>query len=273
MRIPTLLGISLILAWLSPLSTPFSTPFSMPIAHGEDSATPPPLKILLVTGGGFHDYPTQSRILSQGLEERLHAEVTVNLSNEEHHPAYSGERWAEGFDVVIHNTCATGNTDDPEQVKIITDEHARGIPAVMLHCAMHCFRPGGPHEYQKLLGVLSRNHEKHHPVTITKKSDHPIMAGFPEEWTTPKGELYRILNVMPGVTPLAMGVASEEQSHLCYWIHEYGKARVFGTTIGHHNETMQEKVYLDTLARGVLWATGHLNDDGSPAEGYGRNLK
>ena len=243
--------------------------FAAARSSAEDAA-PEPLQILLITGGGYHDYPAQAKILQAGLEERIHCQVTAKLSDEEHHPVFSSAGWAEGYDMVIHNICSTGNTDDPDLVKIITEEHAGGVPAAMVHCAMHCFRPGGPHEYQKLLGVLSRNHEQHHQVTITKKSDHPIMAGFPDEWTTPKGELYRILHVMPGVTPLAMGVASEEQQHLCYWVHEYGKARVFGTTIGHHNETMQEKVYLDTLARGVLWATGKLNDDGTPAAGYGK---
>jgi hypothetical protein len=27
--------------------------------------------------------------------------------------------------------------------------------------------------------------------------------------------------------------------------------------------------YLDLVTRGVLWATGHLQDDGTPAPGYG----
>jgi len=48
-----------------------------------------------------------------------------------------------------------------------------------------------------------------------------------------------------------------------------GKARVFGTTLGHHNETMIEPVYLDLVARGLLWATGHLDDSGKPEPGYG----
>ncbi len=239
--------------------------------QAEDDA-PQPLQILLVTGGGYHDYPNQAKILTEGLQERIHCKVTVNLSNEEHHPAFKAPGWAKGYDLVIHNTCNAANTNNAELVKIITDEHASGVPAAMVHCAMHCFRPGGPHEYQKLLGVVSRNHERHHPVTITKQGDHPVMAGFPDEWTTPKGELYRIIDVMPNVTPLAMGVATEEASHLCYWVHEYGKARVFGTTIGHHNETMQEDVYLDTLARGILWATGKLDDKGAAKDGYGKQL-
>jgi len=33
------------------------------------------LKVLLVTGGGWHDYPTQSKILKEGLEERINCQA------------------------------------------------------------------------------------------------------------------------------------------------------------------------------------------------------
>ncbi len=245
-----------------------------PLAVNDEKETKEvkPLSILLVTGGGWHDYKNQAIILTEGLESRINCKVTVNMSGNAKHPAFAAAGWAKGYDLVIHNTCNSADTNDPEQVKIITDEHKNGVPGAVVHCAMHCFRPNGPHEYQKFLGVLSRAHEGHHPVTITKKGNHPVMAGFPDKWTTPKGELYRIIEVMPGVTELAVGVASEKKEHMCYWVHQYGKARVFGTTIGHHNETMKEKVYLDTLARGVLWATGKLGDDGKPVAGYGKKL-
>lgn len=235
-----------------------------------------PLRILLATGGGYHDYKTQSNILKEGMEKRINCEVTVVMSGEVNHPAFPGPGWAKDYDFVIHNLCNAADTDDQTQVKVITDEHKAGTPAAVLHCSMHCYRPNGPHEYQKFLGVVSRAHERHHPVAITRnaeQADHPVMAGFPEKWTTPQGELYRILEVMPNVTELASGVASEEKVHMCYWTHQYGDAKIFGTTIGHHNETMQDPVYLDTLARGILWATDHIEKDGSPKAGYGRELK
>lgn len=238
----------------------------------DERAAVKPLKILLVTGGGYHDYKGQSKILTDGLQSRINCEVTVNMSGNAKHPAFAAEGWAKGYDLVIHNTCNSADTSDEAQVKIITDEHKNGTPGAVVHCAMHCFRPNGPHEYQKFLGVVSRAHEGHHPVTITKKEKHPVMAGFPDKWTTPKGELYRIIDVMPGVTSLAVGEAGEKKQHMCYWVHQYGKAKVFGTTIGHHNETMSEDIYLDTLARGILWATGKLGEDGKPAEGYGKKL-
>ena len=38
--------------------------------------------------------------------------------------------------------------------------------------------------------------------------------------------------------------------------------RIFGTTLGHHNETMKTKVYLEMLTRGFLWACDQLDANG-----------
>ena len=59
------------------------------------------------------------------------------------------------------------------------------------------------------------------------------------------------------------------------WTNEYGpkKTRVFSTTIGHNTATVADARYLDLVTRGILWATGKLNDDGTPAAGYGPAAK
>jgi len=46
--------------------------------------------------------------------------------------------------------------------------------------------------------------------------------------------------------------------HVTIWVNEYGpnKTRVFGTTIGHHNETMLQDEYMEMFTRGLLWAVG-----------------
>ena len=44
--------------------------------------------------------------------------------------------------------------------------------------------------------------------------------------------------------------------HPVIWTHQYGKARVFGTTFGHANETFEDKVFLDVVINGVKWAAG-----------------
>jgi type 1 glutamine amidotransferase len=39
--------------------------------------------------------------------------------------------------------------------------------------------------------------------------------------------------------------------------------------MGHNNSTMEDPVFLDLVARGLLWATGKLSDEGKPVAGYG----
>jgi type 1 glutamine amidotransferase len=95
------------------------------------------------------------------------------------------------------------------------------------------------------------------------------MKGFPSVWTTGKEELYAIEKVWPGTVPLAQAYALDNKmDHAVIWTHEYGKGRVFGTTLAHNNATMQDPVYMEMLTRGLLWACGKLGDDGKPIPGY-----
>ena len=95
------------------------------------------------------------------------------------------------------------------------------------------------------------------------------MKGFPKVWPTPNGELYKIEKKWPNMTPLAHAFGQDTKKfHTCIWKNEYGAARVFGMSLGHHNETMRSDVYLDVLTRGLLWTVNRLESDGSPAAGY-----
>ena len=71
--------------------------------------------------------------------------------------------------------------------------------------------------------------------------------------------------------PLAKTISTNETPNTtCIWVNTYGKARVFGTTLGHANKTVSTDTYLDLVTRGLLWACGKLDDDGKPAAGYGK---
>ena len=53
-------------------------------------------------------------------------------------------------------------------------------------------------------------------------------------WKTPHGELYEILEVYPGCTPLGQAFGSRtDKDHVCIWVNKYGKGRTFGTSLGH----------------------------------------
>jgi type 1 glutamine amidotransferase len=78
-------------------------------------------------------------------------------------------------------------------------------------------------------------------------------------WNTPQGELYFIKTAYPTMTPLAESLSEKTKTmHTNIWVNAYGpnETRVFGTSIGHHNETMLDPNYMVMITRGLLWAAG-----------------
>lgn len=241
----------------------------------ETPAPVKPIRALLVTGGGggYHDYARQKKILTQGVSARANVVWTVvhedgALSHEM--SLYDDPAWSRGYDVVVHNECFS-EVADPKAVARVLKPHREGLPAVVLHATMHTYMNLPTDEWREFLGVSTRRHGPQQPVAVKVLAPaHPVMRGFPADWTTGKEELYAIDKVMPGVTPLAQAHALDnKRDHAVFWIHEYGKARVFGTTLAHNNATFADPVFLDAVTRGLLWSCGKLDAGGRPLAGYG----
>lgn len=116
-------------------------------------------------------------------------------------------------------------------------------------------------------------HQQRRPFeVISIKPDHPIMKGFPEKWQNGPDELYEILHVWPNCMPLAKSITPNKPNdqHLSIWVNTYGKGKVFGTTLGHANDTMKTDVYLNFITRGLLWTCNKLDQNGDPKAGYGK---
>jgi uncharacterized protein len=249
-----------------------------PVAGAGEPKVEKPIKALLVTGGGYHDYIGQNKIMSEGISARAKVEWTIvhDPSKEDNHkmPFFEDPNWAKGFDIVVHNECF-GAVTDAEYVRKIVEVHKAGLPAIAVHCAMHTFRDTKSDEWREFLGVTTTNHGRRQPLDVkVKEPDHPIMKGFPTGWVAGNEELYHIKKVWPGVTVLAeaLAVDGNKRENAVAWVHTYGKARVFGTTMPHNNETMADGVYLDFFTRGLLWATDKLEADGKPKAGYGPTI-
>ena len=152
---------------------------------------PKPLKALLVTGGCCHDYKKQKDILKEGLEARANLVVEQMHSDDSStkvmYDKYKQPNWATGYDVIIHDECAS-DANDPTYVEGIVAEHKRGVPGVNLHCAMHCYRvaadfgsktiaPGSEGAmWFDYLGLQSTGHGAQLPIALTflpgESSDH-----------------------------------------------------------------------------------------------------
>ena len=66
------------------------------------------------------------------------------------------------------------------------------------------------------------------------EKEHPVMKDFPDNWTTPNGELYNISEIHENTTVLALGSRTEKGDKTptpCIWVNEYGKGKIFGGRI------------------------------------------
>ena len=236
-------------------------PVNVPPAGAAPAASAArPIRALLITGGCCHDYERQKRIITQGVSDRANVQWTVvhqgGSTTDTKIPFYSDPKWYEGFDVVVHNECFSGVVDKAF-VDGILEAHRKGVPAILIHCAMHCYRVGDDRWFE-FCGVQSPGHGPHYAYSIENlKPEHPIMEGFGERFMVPKGELYHTVKIFDTATPLAHARRQDNnEPQVCVWTNDYRGTRVFGTTVGHYNETMVEPVWLDMVTRGLLWAVG-----------------
>jgi type 1 glutamine amidotransferase len=235
---------------------------------------PKPLRALMITGGCCHDYTSPKKIISEGISARTPVEWTIvhdvemvdgkdAAANREHlSSAYAKDNWAEGFDVVVHNECY-GAMKDPEVLARIAKGHKQtGVPAVFLHCAMHSYRMAKDEDanlWRELIGAKSMYHEAGAVLKVKAvEGAHPVIKGFPAEFTTPeKDELYILEKVYDTATVLAHSYSEKlKVENPVIWVNQVGSWRSFSTSLGHQNSVMQTPEYLDLVTRGLLWVCG-----------------
>jgi type 1 glutamine amidotransferase len=238
-----------------------------------------PIKALFVCGGCCHDYLHQKDIITKGISARANVEWTIaydpDKTTSHLNPVYKNADWSKGFDVVVHDECSA----DVKDLDLINDTilkpHREGLPAVVLHCAMHCYRsegwPKAVTPWYELTGVRSTAHGAQLPIAITfTDKESPITKGL-EDWTTIHEELYNNqFGLLDSVHPLAHGKQTykdkktgddKTDDDVVVWTNTYnGKTKVFGTTIGHNNETCNDGRYLDLVTRGLLWSVDKLDE-------------
>jgi type 1 glutamine amidotransferase len=238
-----------------------------------------PIKALFICGGCCHDYLHQKDIITKGISARANVEWTIaydpDKSTSHLNPIYQNPDWSKGFDVVVHDECSADVKDLDVINNTILKPHREGLPAVVLHCAMHCYRsegwPKAVTPWYELTGVRSTGHGAQLPIAITfTDKESPITKGL-EDWTTIHEELYNNqYGILDSVHPLAHGKQTykdkktgneKTDDDVVVWTNTYnGKTRVFGTTIGHNNETCNDPKYLDLVTRGLLWSVDKLDE-------------
>jgi uncharacterized protein len=236
----------------------------------------PPIRALYITGGGFHDFKAQEKIIPPGIAARTNIVWTIDNTADTSTTALIARHrttaWADSFDVVVYNMSFSFVVDTAWIARIAHAHRDKGVAAVILHGATHSYRRGATDAWRELMGVASMRHDRQREFPRLERlaPDNPIVKALPKEWGPGSDELYNIDKSWPTMTPLVQAWSVEGEKHFpVVWTNTYGKAKVFATTMGHNNRTMSDPVYLDLVTRGVLWAVGKLSPDGTPVAGYG----
>ena len=240
---------------------------------------PRAIRALYVTGGGFHEFVKQEGIVPPAVAQRARVTWTIDhtagTSTEVLIERHKNTDWTKEFDVVLYNMSFSYVVDVPWIERLAHAHRDSGVGAVILHGAVHSYRRSESRAWGELMGAFSLRHDSQRPLTVeTVAPNHPIMRGMPQKWETIPEELYELERVWPTMVPLAQSFSIESKKpYPIIWTNTHGKAKVFVTSLGHNTEMIANPMYLDMVARAVLWTTGHLKDDGTPAPGYAGGQK
>jgi len=234
--------------------------------------------------GRWHKYTAQKEVFRQ-IAKKAGWELTVMTG--EHEPQIAKLRtpdFGKGYDAIVYNFCFAKSRDLEAQANLVAQTREHGVPALLIHCAMHSWwpsykdgKPGaiGPDykgkakgdptlvaEWRKkhgdkpfpawgdFTGVASGRHGPHRPITMKKVADHPATKSFPKEFTTGNTELYNNIYVIDDVVPLIQGVQGNAKA-IVMWLCPQGKSKVMGLTVGHDMGDWATDEYRGLITDGV----------------------
>lgn len=243
------------------------------------------LKVLSVDGQNNHRWEETTPLIVDTLESTGRFDVTVETTPPSGEDMSSFSPDFADYDVVVSNY--NGDSWSAATKKAFEQYVQSGGGFVSVHAADNSF-PDWP-QYNQMIGLggwggrnekdgpyvrwqegkivqdasagRGGSHGARHPFEIVVRDpDHPITAAIPRSFLQAEDELYAELrgpaeNLHILATaysdPSTRGTGKHEPVLMAI---EYGKGRVFHTTLGHDAKAMQGVAFQVTLQRGTEWA-------------------
>jgi type 1 glutamine amidotransferase len=249
------------------------------VAHAAE-----PLKVLIIDGQNNHKWDITTPVLKDALEGSGAFRVEVSTTPPKGAPAAAWSGWHpkfSDFSAVVSNY---NGEPWPEAVRAEFDAYVKaGGGFVSVHAANNSFPDWK--EYNQMIGVggwggrnegsgpwlyvkdgkLFRDTSKgtggahgpqHEFIVEIQNTDHPITRGLPKRWLHCKDELYsRLRGPSENIEILSTAksdLTSEQEPNLM--VINYGKGRVFHTTLGHADYSMLDRGFYEIMQRGTEWA-------------------
>ena len=236
--------------------------FSAGSVEGAANRLPePPLSVLIITGGGYHDFAGNLPLLLRGIN--ADGLFTFSLLRRGPGPFPKGVPDAtvglddpllrERVDVILAYSQGDLGLTEAERAGLIAFVEGGG-GLVALHSAADS-HPGWE-AWTRLVGGRFETHPPFGEVTVdVTGGGHPIVEHAPPSWTL-ADEFYHLRDcptddktlLMEGTSPA--GGAPRPVS----WVRHPGSGRVFYTILGHGPTTHADARFQDLVRRALAWA-------------------
>lgn len=255
------------------------------------------IKVLIVTGQSNHNWEVSHLAIKQILENSGLFTVNVAISPETGKIMSNFNLDFASYQLVVLDY--NGDRWPEETEKSFLDFVEKGGGVIIYHAANNAFRDwkeynriigfggwedrdetAGPYIYMRdgrlvydkeSYGCAGSHGIQHEFVLNCSNPEHPVTKGLPVAWRHVQDELYDRMRG-PGIVkdvlfwgysdPATKGSGRDE---MAIFTVDYGKARIFHTTLGHAGNTLDNNIAMQcagfqvTLLRGAEWAaTGNV---------------